>query len=383
MQLKDIKAYLVPISLAILVMLYPLKGGDTLGFGYLPSFAALSLMMLGFVIRPRGHFVFVASDVAVYIYLLFLLFSVLMSGISEMSLLYLIQIVTLSIIPFAVIRVAGFTHEDSIRFIKVFPYVAIFSAASMVIIVGSERLFSYSGYRLGSEEFNPVGIGYAFGISAFVSFAAIKLRLCGMVVGGLSATVSVAVLILTGSRGPMLALVAILFVFMLASRELNWRTLFILCVTGLTAYFVFNSLDLIMVTDRFTNSIESDSVQARFMSWVQALTMFKEQPLLGHGLGSFEVKHGEYVHNVVLEHMANGGLLLTIPFLFLFLSQLQRVFKGIRGQSNEIVMIFALLGLYAFAVRMFSLSMSNTKEIFLFLAMALACGQSLMRTRKN
>jgi O-antigen ligase len=381
--LKDIKAYLAPISLAILVMLYPLKGGDTLGLGYMPSFVALSLMMLGFMIRPRGRFVFATSDLAVFIYLLCLLFSVLVSGISEMSLRYLMQIFTLSIIPFVVVRVAGLTLEDSIRFIKVFPYVAIFSAVSMVSIVGSERLFSYSGYRLGTDEFNPVGIGYAFGISAFASFAAIKLRLCGLIVGGLSTTVSVAILILTGSRGSMLALVANLFVFMLVSRELNWRLLIILCVTGLAAYFVFNSLDLIMVSDRFTNSIESDSVQARFTSWMQALAMFQEQTLLGHGLGSFEVKHGEYVHNVILEHMANGGLLLTIPFLFLFLSLMQRVFNSTRGQSKEIVMILALLGVYAFTVRMFSLSMSNTKEIFLFLAMALACGQSLKRTQNN
>lgn len=377
------KAYLTPFSIAVFVMIYPLRGGDTLGLGFLPSLAALALLGVAFATRPKGRFVFTATDIAVIVYFFIIIVSMLISGVSDMSLRYFTQIVILSIIPFVIIRIAGLSIDDVMRFIRVFPYVALLSAASMIIIIGPTQLISYSGSRLGTEAFNPVGVGYAFGISAFASVVALKLRLCSFVIAGLSTFVSVAILLLTGSRGSMLALVAVLVLLLLANarRNLNWRIALMVLVIAVTVYFVFDTVDSTMVFDRYTNALDSYSVQARYESWKIAIDMFQEQLLLGHGLGTFEAKHGEYAHNVVLEHMANGGLILTIPFLVIALRNVGWVFAGALGRSNEVVVILALLAIYAFAVRLFSFSMANTKEVFLFLAMAMSCAQSLRRTQ--
>lgn len=369
------RKYLVPFSIAVLVMIYPLRGGDTLGLGFLPSALALALMGLAFVIRPQGRFVLVKSDILVLAYLLLALVSALVSGISDISLRYLFQIAALSMLPYVVIRGGGFSFDEAKKFLQIFPYINLFTACSMTAIVGPEQLMSYSGYRLGSEALNPVGIGYAFGVSTLITVAGLRLRACGLIVGLLSIAVSVIILVLSGSRGAMLAMaVALLF------RGSIWRMVAALCVLAMSGYLAFGMLSQVMVSDRFFNVTDSTSVQARFASWTQALTMFDQRPLLGHGLGAYEALHGEYVHNVVLEHLANGGLALTIPFLLLVLVIMGNVVAGLAGRLNEMVMILALLGIYAFIVRLFSLSMANTKDIFLFLAMALSCAQSLQRS---
>lgn len=371
------KQYLAPFSISVLVMIYPLRGGDTLGLGFLPSALALSLFLLAFALRPQRYFVLANSDIIVLAYLFIALMSVLVSGISDMSLRYFTQIGTLSLLPYAVIRCAGFSLNDAKKLLQIFPYMNLFTAASMIAIVGPETLMSYSGYRLGSETLNPVGIGYAFGLSALITVAGLKLRACGLIVGSLSIAVSVAILVFTGSRAAMLALPFASVALLLG--KLNLRLAVGLCALTVSGYLAFGMLSEVMVDDRFSNAIDSASAQARFASWMQALTMFEQRPFLGHGLGAYEAMHGEYVHNVVLEHLANGGLALTVPLLLLVLVITGKVLAGVARRLNEIVMILALFGIYAFIVRLFSLSMANTKDVFLFLAMALSCAQSMNR----
>lgn len=372
-----IQAKLAPFSIAVFIMIYPLRGGDTLGYGFLPSAAMLALVVFAFAIRPKRRCVLATPDVTTFAYLLLLLTSALVDGASDISLRYLTQIVGLSIIPYVVIRVVGFSLDDAMHLIGVFPYVTLLSAASMVVIVGAQEIFSYSGYRLGTETFNPVGIGYAFGLSAIINFAALRLKLCGLIVGGGAIAVAISILILTGSRGPMLLMSGSLLVLLLSRGGLDWRAVIALCVLAVTAYFVFGTLSEVMVFDRFANALQSASARARQESWSEALSMFAERPLFGHGLGSFEAEHGEYVHNVVFEHLANGGIILTLPLLLLVATLVRRVLQGKARRSSEIVMILALLGVYAFGVRLLSFSMANTKEVFLFLAMVLSCLQNL------
>lgn len=380
-KLGIVKNNVVPLVMAIFIMQYPLRGGDTLDLGFLPTAVAILMVGLSFFIRTRRAAFLSLFDAVVLTYFVLIFVSIMIAGLDEMAFRYFIQITALSIFPYWVIRSFGFSLDDAKRFVGLFPYVAIMAAACMMCIVGPTDLIAYAGFRLGNEKLNPVGVGFAFGISAFISFISVRMTLCNYFIGAISIMVSSLIVVLTGSRASMLALASIMGVYFIARRAVDWKTIIILLVMFGVLYCAYGFLDEGMVDDRFINALESESAQARYSSWTQALLMFYDQPLYGHGLGQFELKNGEYVHNIILEHMANGGLILTAPLFLLIVYILRMTIANIKWCSSEFILLFTLLSVYAILVRFFSLSMANTKEIFIFIAMAISCRQSMISSK--
>lgn len=376
----NLKRDLAPMVLGVFMMIYPMRGGDTLGLGFLPSAVVLLALAAAFLLRSTVRFVPGLTDVVIFAYLLLCFATTLNSGVDDVSMRYLMQILALSIFPYFVIRVFGFSLADARRFLAMFPYITILAAAGMLVTIGPGQILSYAGFRLGTEALNPVGVGSAFGLGALLSIAALRLHLCNTLVALLAVGIATTILVLSGSRGPMLAL-AISFVAVLAfGKSLNLRMLLGIVAIGGVGYYAFGMLSSVMVADRFQSALLSASVDARQHSWAEAIRMFDEKSVLGHGLGAFEALHGEYVHNVVLEHMANGGFMLTIPFLAIIIALFGFAVKGARqSKTSQLVFIFAVAGIFSLIVRQFSLSMANTKEFFLFLAMAIGCAQDLRR----
>lgn len=373
----------VPFVMALFILIYPIRGGDTLGLGTTPTLLVLTLLVGAFAIRSKPRFVPVATDYVVFCYFILCVLGIIISGVSDLSLSYFLQIFMLSILPYGLIRVYGFSMDEAKRLVSIFPAFTIAAAASMVAIVGPTNILGYSGFRLGTEALNPVGVGYTFGLAALLSVFAIKLRLGNIAIAILAACVSIAILMLTASRASILGVGLVLIAMFVSRQSFNWRTVVGMCALITAAYFVFGTLAEKMVIDRFINFQQSASANERVSSWSQALQMFDTRPLVGHGLASFEVQHGQYAHNVVLEHMANGGLLLTVPFVICCLVLLSILAKNALRKSGQIIFVLALLGIYSFFVRQFSLSMANTKEVFLFLALAICCNQEFRRTLKR
>ena len=102
------------------------------------------------------------------------------------------------------------------------------------------------------------------------------------------------------------------------------------------------------------------SIQSRIDYWHAALKMFKSHPIAGIGIDRFGDSYGQYAphfqviqgqptdnaHNVFLQLMATGGLLVILPYLFLlsviFISAV-RAIKMTTGQTQvDIVAIFAI-----------------------------------------
>lgn len=378
-----IRPYLVPSTLAIFLLNYPMRGGDTLGLGFVPSILILTLLFFAFAIRSSARFVPTHTDSIVIIYFLLCTVSIAVAEISDLSLRYIMQIFFLSIVPYAFIRYFGFSIDDAKRLLAITPYFTLAAAASMFAIVGPSQILSYSGFRLGTEALNPVGVGYAFGLAAIMCIFATKLKLCNFLIAGLAIFISMSILILTGSRASILA-VALIMVASFLTGDLFSRRVFIVLILMIAAgYFVFSIIPEEMITNRFVSPLTSASVEARFNSWLEAFVMFEEHPFFGHGLGSFEAQHGEYVHNVVLEHMANGGIVLTLPFLFISFFLLYLAVQASRRFSSQIIFALSTVGVYSLFVRQFSLSMANTKEVFLFLALAVCCAQDMRRSQKS
>jgi O-antigen ligase len=60
---------------------------------------------------------------------------------------------------------------------------------------------------------------------------------------------------------------------------------------------------------------DADGLSGRSEHWDNALVMIAEKPVLGHGIGAFESKHGIYAHNLLLEITVSFGVVGLIMFL--------------------------------------------------------------------
>ena len=371
----------VSFVLALFVLIYPIRGGDTLGFGFTPTVIVLSLLTGIFAVMKRRKYQPVLTDFIVAVYFMLSVLALFNAGFDALSIDYFIKIIALSLFPYAIIRYFGFSTEDGIRFLKIFPFFTIISALSMLIIVGPSNILGYSGFRLGTQALNPVGVGYIFGIAAIISVFALRLNVGNLYITISSISISILILILTASRASILGVAIVLALVSLARKNVTWRTFASVAAVGMVGYFAFASLSEAMLYDRFTRFQDSASVIARYKSWTEATFMFAERPIFGHGLGAFETEYEEYVHNIILGHLANGGLLLSLPLLVILFALLKLGFSYARHSAGQIVFLFAVLGVYSFFVRCFSFSMANTKELFLFLALALCCEQDIKRRR--
>lgn len=102
------------------------------------------------------------------------------------------------------------------------------------------------------------------------------------------------------------------------------------------------------------------SIQSRIDYWHAALRMFKTHPLAGIGIDRFGENYGQYApqiqvvqgqptdnaHNVFLQLMATGGLLVILPYLFLlsviFISAVRTIRKTTGQIQLDVVAIFAI-----------------------------------------
>lgn len=90
--------------------------------------------------------------------------------------------------------------------------------------------------------------------------------------------------------------------------------------------------------------------------WQQALAIWKDNPIFGTGLGTFYNQSMKYVqtpgfqsayaHNIVLQMLAETGVVGTIPFVLLFSYLLVRVTKNVVKAKNTLAFM-VLIAVYA------------------------------------
>lgn len=75
------------------------------------------------------------------------------------------------------------------------------------------------------------------------------------------------------------------------------------------------------------------------------LEMFIKSPLWGHGVGAFEVRYGDgetYVHNIILQQLIEGGLLLFIPLTLVVLQSFIQIFNKSLPQETRLFLVFLM-----------------------------------------
>lgn len=156
---------------------------------------------------------------------------------------------------------------------------------------------------------------------------------------------------LSGSRGPLLALSATIFLLMLLKKRFKTMFTVLMCVTVLGTTIWLSSSDTLSMQNRLDNG--------RLQIWTQAIQEVKEKPFLGYGVGTKLRYHVEtkrkfyntllkwevgHPHNLYLSTLVAVGFLGYIFFLLLAMTAaIQGAFHAV-VRAKFIPLAFLLFG---------------------------------------
>ena len=153
---------------------------------------------------------------------------------------------------------------------------------------------------------------------------------------------SVLSLIVSQTRGAWIAFIIGLTFFSFLTKK---RILFVLLILFIIIVLVFPSFQL-----RFNSIFNIDDYpdNERLLIWESAFEMWKDSPILGHGIGSFEklyqekyileeakVKIRRFAHSNIFNLLAEAGILGLLSYLCLFISLFKYGFLKLEKIKNK------------------------------------------------
>lgn len=188
-----------------------------------------------------------------------------------------------------------------------------------------------------------------------VSFSALFLDRSLLRIILVSAVISgcIFIQIVVGGRGAIVAtVIAFLLTFLI--RLGVWNSLLIATIGGIGAAFALIAFDIDLTRAtaiwRFEYVLDATDPSMRLSLWTEAVQMWLRQPLWGAGTDAFIASRGDeiYVHNFILELLAEYGLLGLGFFLAPFFVLIARRDKA--NRSNDDLIILAVFLVVCFAV---------------------------------
>jgi len=166
----------------------------------------------------------------------------------------------------------------------------------------------YQEQRMSFEDTNPIWMARALGLSAIGAFflwlRAEKLSLFPIVV----IVVSLYTIVLTGSRGPLLAVFISMLVglMLVTSRQKSLKIIFSSIAVMFVAFLAFE-FNLLGSTRGLVFFGESDgTAQIRLQTYLYAYAEILNNPY-GIGVGNFYFNWQHYPHNIFLEFVLEWG----------------------------------------------------------------------------
>ncbi|MCX7836650.1 MAG: O-antigen ligase family protein [candidate division WOR-3 bacterium] len=170
-------------------------------------------------------------------------------------------------------------------------------------------------------------------------------------------------LLLSGTRGAILALIVSLFIFFfLKIKNLKEKVVFIFFFILL--FFIFYSFLPTMLAERLFYFQDESSIN-RLEAFSLAFKNFLDSPIFGKGLGSFPYYAYNFIypHNIFAEFASETGFLGLIPFIIFLILCFKKVFKKL--QEKSLFSLFsAFLFIYTFIHSQFSLDIGSNFLLF-------------------
>ena len=201
----------------------------------------------------------------------------------------------------------------------------------------------------------------------------------------------VLVLLVIGGRGPLLATaIAFAITFLLMRRVRSVLYVVVLVAVTILASLQVQAFLQLSTLHRLAVLLEEPSggtsAEGRLMRVGAALRQIQDSPLIGQGLGSFFYYYGEpgllrdYPHNIVLEILAEAGIVGLFLFLINVLYAFSRIpWKKIGKHQLWLTTLFALLNTTLNAMA----SGDIPDNRLLFVALGLVIGLELPSSTKT
>lgn len=207
------------------------------------------------------------------------------------------------------------------------------------------------------------------------------------VIGFVLVTISIFIMIIFGSRGPLFSLIAFVFLlFFILPKNRQRKIGLTLILIGSVILFIFIPNILSFVYDIGLNfGVESKTLllisqenlfydNGRFLLYEQSWLLFLESPLFGKGMFADRLfLSGNYVHNVFLEILLNFGFIFGFPLILSLIFIIFRVVTSKNKTHKELFVFFIAIGFIPLLV---SGSFWVQKEFFALIAIGLICIRS-------
>lgn len=199
-------------------------------------------------------------------------------------------------------------------------------------------------------------------------------------------------IVFTGSRN---ALLAFIIGCIILSIIYNWKSIYILIISGVISLFIPQVSKRIMEISDPTENL------SRIKLWATAFKMIKEHPLLGVGNGNFVSLYDSYVkkypellypdyhrmpsHNSYLKVESELGIIGIISFLGIIIFSISKMIKYIRIEKENFYNLFFkgfLASVIAFLFMNISDNLFFVPKVTTYFWIIVAVSQSLFYTMK-
>jgi O-antigen ligase len=216
----------------------------------------------------------------------------------------------------------------------------LYSLAALIAypLRGIDRMYGFGGFMD-----NPNPAGYTIAALVVLSCTWWPQKLSGRVVWALLQACSVTFVIMTGSRGSIVSLMAVAAVVVLLGGGRFYRTLAIVALLAAVALAIFEP------------SILQRGDSERMVLMKGALELIQQRPWLGIGLSSdYEVSAGGVVfghcHNLILDTAVQYGVVFTALWAWLWL---WLGFRAWRHRTESLGMAILMIWVFATVAQQF------------------------------
>lgn len=333
----------------------------------------LALLGVSFVERGSAVALGARTGVRGFSLALFLLFIYqLLSALWSPDGAYaLIKVVDVLLIGFAALAVHKLVTGSRAPEVREYFWKAVFAVTGALAVLALYKAALEGAERLAVLGGGPNVFGRLMGLLCLAGLFFWR-RGAGPVAIAAAVLASVLV-VLTGSRGCFVALLAAVAAFFLVERVKLRRLAVFGVVAGVLGVGVFTATPVGQrAIATYENRINRLLLQERYTAgrgdlYQVALDMGLERPVFGHGLNAFRaLGYGSYCHNFLLELFSEGGaaaLALFAGIFALFLRRCATLRAALDGTT-------AAAFLFILSAGQFSGDLYDNRAVFVFMAMA-------------
>ncbi|MEA3286948.1 MAG: O-antigen ligase family protein [Candidatus Marinimicrobia bacterium] len=221
-----------------------------------------------------------------------------------------------------------FIFSDDIKSLKklyanIF-YVALGLVILSSILILSTNSYTYSRFNLDGRM-NPIWIARIIGVGILISLYYLQQIRDRKTKSGLVLYIFIGlwIIVLTGSRAPIIALLVSAMVFMMFIQKRSHKFK-ILTIAGALSFstILLMLIPSTVIMSKYTTIGSKVSVLQRFALWEKAIEISFDNPFIGKGTGGFQLHSlgfSKYPHNIFLETSSELGLIgLVIMISFFF-----------------------------------------------------------------